>query len=415
MTPEDKLAALAAEARNLAAKAQTADFTEADATRAEALAKEHAAVSSLVERKQKAAQAFSRFTDPVHDSREDSPVEKSHRGTLNQAGQRIDSKDRIPAVDTTKFTDNALDAFKAAAPSIGGPFAQKALVPQGAVVSRFEQTIVNDPRQSFSLYGAVQHVDASGVNSGTYLRQTVRDNQASAVKDGDLKPVSKYGLEQKSWRMATIAHVSEPMQRQWFQDYENLEAFLSSEMAYGLDLAVADMILNGDTDEDGNKFDGVLTTTGIGQTAYTTSPLRSIRKAITDLQVTGAVPTQIVLHPSAWEEIESSLTNEGAYLLDGAPQAAVAPQLFGLPVLLSTGLDPDKALVGDLSSIVVYDNGSVMFAWSEGGQVNMGTAEVPDNVELFRANKLVWRAEVRLGLAVMSTKLLRVAELAAAG
>lgn len=417
MGPRERLAQLQAESAKLLQKNKAGTFTDQDATRAQAIAKEAAGLQETIRKGDAAAKALSAFSGSTQTSTPGTVGEDDDEASyvLGQSGHRQKvSGHQVPASDATKFTENFMRAMKAAAPTVGGPFAQKALAPNGSIVSNFEQTIVNDPRNAFSLYGAVQHAGAGDSNGGSYLRQTARSSNAATVANGALKPISQFTLTPQSWRLATIAHVSEPMQRQWFEDFHNLEAFVASEMAYGLDLAVAEMILKGGTDEDGNTFTGIMNTTGIGQTAYSTSPLRTIRKAITDLQVTGAVPTSITLHPTTWEEIESTMTTEGAYVLNGAPQDAVVPKLHGLPVLLSNGIGEDEAIVGDLNSVVVRDKGNVMHAWSEAGQHNAGTAEAPSNVDLFRANQLVWRTEIRLGLNITSTKTLRIASLTSA-
>ncbi|WP_411731725.1 phage major capsid protein [Paeniglutamicibacter sp.] len=410
MDPKERLAQLVAEAAELRKKADGPNFTEADSKRTTALVREHTELIELVARKDAADKALGQFGAPTQDSTQDFTGGEG-TGLIGPSGRRLNKAAQVPSSDSTVFTNNILAAMKAASGSIGGPIVQKALIPTGAVVARFDQVIVNDPKNAFSLYGAVQHLDAEGANSFSYLRQTARTNAATTVVDGALKPISVYGLTPQTARLATIAHVSEPIQKQWLQDYTNLEQFISQEMAYGVDLKIADVILNGGVDETGANFTGILNTSGIGQTAYTTSKLRTIRKAITDLQVTGAVPTSVVLNATDWEEIESSLTAEGAYIMAGLPQQAATPVLYGLPVILSPGLPAGQAIVGDLASVVVLDRGDLMFAWSEGGSINTGTVAVPVNVELFRANRQVFRMEIRLGLQVMSTKLLRVADL----
>lgn len=412
MSPEERLAQLRAEATTLRAKANTADFNEADAARASAIAKEFADLEAIVARKAAVDKSFAGIDGTVQDNSSEDPSAGSRGAMRRKSGKAA----QVPAGDAAaEFTRNVMDAFKAAAPTIGGPFAQKALIPAGAVSAGFSGIIVSDPRNSFSLYELVQHADAEGKNGGNYLRQTVRTNNAAGVKDGDLKPISVYGLEQKNWRLATIAHLSEPMQRQWFQDYEGLQQFVTTELAYGIDLAIADMILNGGTDEDGATFTGILNTTGIGQTAYAGSAAASIRRAITELQSTGAVPTHVVLNPLTWEAIEQTMNANQDYVLGSAALTEhVTPRLNGLPVVLSPAMPADEAVVGDLGSIVAIDSGDLMLAWSEGGSVNVGTEAVPDNVELFRANKLVWRAEMRMGLQIMSTKTIRVATLTGA-
>src|SRR5919106_194287 len=74
MTPQEKLAALIKEAAELRTKAEGPDFTEADADRAAAIAKEHGELTALIARQKSISEqlAFAGAGVPTQES-EDAP------------------------------------------------------------------------------------------------------------------------------------------------------------------------------------------------------------------------------------------------------------------------------------------------------------------------------------------------------
>lgn len=279
MKPEDRLKELTGQAEALRRKAIDTpdDFTEADADRTAAIAKEHASLNTMLERQRSVAAAVTRAGTSVP-SRSSDPVP----GDGPAFGRPFTGRGGVPVTQgekTREYTASVMKAFELAAPTIGGPFVSKALVPTGHVTADFDGRVVHDPMAAFSLLAAVnsRQVDTP---AGTYLRQTQRVNNAATVESGELKPISLYGLEPVEWHMSTVAHLTEPIRLQWLADYPQLETFTAEELALGLDEATADFILNGGTDEDGNAVTGILNTSGIAQTSFTTSRLHTIRKAI---------------------------------------------------------------------------------------------------------------------------------------
>ncbi|MHA7220005.1 phage major capsid protein [Arthrobacter sp. MDT1-48-3] len=248
--------------------------------------------------------------------------------------------------------------------------------------------------------------------SGSYLRQTVRENNAAPVVNGALKPVSRYELQPVTWEIATIAHVSEPLQVQWLQDYGNLKSFLAVEMSYGVDAAVSNFILNGGVSENGTEQLGILTTTGVQQAAFRQNKLLSIRLALDELETAGVAATGIVLNPTDWEDIKTLLDADGRFLLPQAPGQAVARTLWNVPVTLVPGLPAGQAVVGDLTTIHLVYRNSLQLAWNP-FHTTLGTTAAPAPTDLFRKNQTVMCAEIRVGLELVSLKTLRVVDLTA--
>lgn len=208
-------------------------------------------------------------------------------------------------------------------------------------MSSFDGRVVHDPAAAFSILAAVNSREV-GASAGTHLRQTQRVNNAAPVVPGELKPISQYGLEPATWGIATIAHLTEPIKLQWLDDYPQLEQFLGQELAYGVDEAIAAYIHNGGTAEDGSTVSGILNTTGVVQTSFTTNKLLTIRKAIGELDVQGVTATGIIVNPADWESTEKLTTVNGEFLLPLAPQNSVERRLWNTPVTLAPGMPPGK-------------------------------------------------------------------------
>lgn len=412
MKPEDRLKELAAQAEVLRRKAvDTPDaFTEADADQATAIAKEYDTVNVIVERGKATSAALAKAgvgtatqsADPVPGGTAFGRRSFTGRG----GGVAVTQSEK-----TGPYTAQIMKALANAAPAIGGPFVKKALIPSGSVTADFDGRAINDPMATFSIFAAVnsRQVDTP---AGTYLRQTLRTNNAAPVVAGELKPISLYGLEPATWAIATIAHLTEPIKIQWLDDYPVLEQFLGQELAYGVDEAISDFILNGGDAEDGSTVTGLLNTSGIVQTSFSSSKLHTIRKAIGELDVAGVTATGIILNPADWESIETSMTVNGDFLLPLAPQRSVERVLWNTPVTLAPGMPAGEAVIGDLSTVSLLYRNSQTIEWNPYVS-DTGVEGTPSFVDNFRRNQVVFRAEARVGLEILSTKTLRIADLTA--
>lgn len=183
-------------------------------------------------------------------------------------------------------------------------------------------------------------------NSFSYLKQTVRTNNAAPVPDGALKPTSVYTLAEVEDRVRVLAHLSEKIPERFFDDHANLEEFLQNEMEAGLYEALEEQILNGDGA--GENFTGLLNTSGIIVQEFATDALISVRKGLTSLQVSGVTPTALVLHPQDAEAFdllrESGST--GGFLL-GDPSGTGASSLWSIPRVPSVAVPVGTAILAD--------------------------------------------------------------------
>lgn len=416
MSPEERLKQLQAEARTLRAK-KSADFTDTDVARVDAIVAEINSVEKIVAAKDATTKALSApgvtAVAHTHDGSEyDAPGSASPFAGLRAAaksGQPAGALALVNEARVGKFAGKAIDAFKAAAPTIGGPGSavSKSLVPNGGITAAFDGTIVESPKGNPSLLNALDRIPV-GSASGTFLQQSTRVLQAATVAMEAQKPTSTVELVEKEWLIATVATLLPPIPKQRISDYAGLTDFVSAELAYALERALTDMVLNGGTAENGTAFEGILTTTGVGATTYVTSPVATIRRAIRELQVLGVIPTHITLHPAAWEEIELSLP-QANWAQAGTPIDAAPARLFGLPVVLEPELDEAEAIIGDLATVSMLYRESLDIRWIEAGADGEGAT----TTNLFGRNLVQFRGELRAGVLLAQPAALRVAALQA--
>lgn len=228
--------------------------------------------------------------------------------------------------------------------------------------------------------------------SFSYLRQTTRTNNAAPVAVGGLKPTSAYGLERITSDLTTIAHLSDPIPRQFIEDQADLQTFIEAEMLGGILAALDAQILSGSGVSPDLR--GILNTAGIQSQAFTSNKLDTARRALTLLQTAGVIGDTdetgglaFVLHPSDWEFVESVRTADGEYL-GGGPVDSTARSLWGVPVVVSTSVAANTGILGYWPAAYLASRGPIDIAWSE---------NVSDD---FERNQVRWRVEGRFGLAV---------------
>lgn len=288
------------------------------------------------------------------------------------------------------FVKTALDRIT----KVGDAFGEKAFNVSGSVSVPAEfGGIVAEPTAARFVSDLVEVVQAPGAAEYTFLRQTARTNNAAPVALGALKPTSVYGLERATSPVTTIAHLTDPIARQYLEDEASLEQFIRSEMLLGLKQAVDAQVVEGDGIAP--NLLGIMNTSGVWAQAYSTSPLATTRQALTKLQAAGVVDdttansVAFVMHPNDWAAIELATTTAGDYLV-GGPVESATRRLWGVRVVVSTSVDPGWAILGDFAAAKLVMNGPVRIAWTEAASDD------------FERNLVRFRCEGRFGFAVLS-------------
>ncbi|PPG61622.1 phage major capsid protein [Rathayibacter sp. AY1C5] len=381
MNPEAKLKTLHAEWTTLAGKSE---LTDADATRVLALRTEIETTERIIATRKQAEAGLAAFG---------ASASVTADGASGLLPSRADKAAGFVQAYRKRLTETG--------------YAAKGVVPSGTVQVQYDGPVVNDPRAVFSLAGLVRNTPTD-VPSGAYLRQTIRDLQAAPVELGAPKPQSALAIEHKTWELATLAHLLEPVSKQWLADIDGLTPFIAAELAYGLDEATNDYLLNGGVSENGTTKSGLLNTPAIVTQPYSTSKLLTIRAALGALDTAGVNATGIALAPSDWEAIETATDTTGRTLI-AADGTSAERRLWGVPVTLVNGMPAGTGLVGDWSTVTLFRRGVYEIT-----VVETGTAEIDGaTVDLYGRNLARFRGETRIGTAITSTPSFRKLDLTA--
>ena len=213
----------------------------------------------------------------------------------------------------------------------------------------------------------------------SYLRQSLRENLAAVVPEGQLKPTSNYELVCIEDSLDVYPHLSSPAPRFWLMYSVALEQFLASELEYGLQTAVeagALATING--------------TSGIMLQVHATSPLVVLRKSLTTLTVQGYDPAFLLVNPVDWEACELALSTTNSIEHHGLPYDASARRLFGVPVVVSNAQAAGVShAVGQGAIGLDVDGRGVQIDWSENA-----------TADSFARNEVVARCEGRYACSV---------------
>lgn len=222
--------------------------------------------------------------------------------------------------------------------------------------------------------------------SYSFLRQSVRTNNAAPVAEGATKPTSVVSVTEISNRLRVVAHLSEQIPHYLLSDTADLQRFVADELLWGLRAALETEIISGDGDDE--HFTGILSTSDIQTQAFATSALTSIRKGLTKLDTNDYEAGAIVLSAGDWEAIELLSVTSGATDVRGVPIDPVTRRLWGVPVVLNQGLGAKTGLILGKDAVTLDHDGEIDVRWSDG---------VADD---FAKNFVRCRVEGRFGVSV---------------
>ncbi|MEG8177239.1 phage major capsid protein [Nocardia terpenica] len=252
------------------------------------------------------------------------------------------------------------------------------------------------PTRLIDLLTNRQGVDS---NSFSFVRQTVRTNQAAPVPDHGVKPTSVFTVTGIEDRLRVIAHLSEPVPLRLFEDDNPvaLEDWLRREMAEGVLDALEHQFVAGDGS--GENFTGLLHTAGVTTVPYGTAILPTLRRARTQLQMLSERPSAWVLNPLDAEQIDLMREGaEGRYLGNGYADPRTDNVFGDITRITSNSVPAGTALLADWSQVRLIVRHGVRIDVDAGG-------------ELFARNEAVLRAEGRFGLAVLRPQAVAVVSL----
>ena len=264
------------------------------------------------------------------------------------------------------------------------------LVPSQRVVG-----IVNNPNRVLTIRDLLP-VGRTTSNLVEYTRENVFTNSAgpqynSPATENVTKPESGITFTLENAPVVTLAHFI-PVSRQVLDDAPQLESYINGRLTYGLKLEEEDQLLNG-TGLSGN-IGGILKSGNY--TAYTRAKtgdtkLDTLRRAITQAQLSEYTADSIVLNPADWEEIELLKSSYGEYIfdMDSFPIEALGPRMWGKRIVATNSIAAGTFLAGSfMMGAQVWDrmDAAVQISYEDG-----------DN---FKKNMATVLAEERLALTV---------------
>jgi HK97 family phage major capsid protein len=224
-----------------------------------------------------------------------------------------------------------------------------------------------------------------------YPKETGFTNSADTHTEtgGTTKPQSELKFDIVTTSVTTIAHFVIAT-RQILDDAPMLQSYIDGRLRYGLKLVEEDQLLNGGGT--GTDLNGIYTqaTASTANLAVVSAPSKIdvIRVAMLQASLAEFPPNGVVLYPTDWAGIEMTKDTAGAYII-GNPQDSAQPRLWGLPVVATQAMAPDKFLVG------AFGMGAQIF-----DRQDANVAISTEDASNFRQNLVTILAEERLALAV---------------
>jgi HK97 family phage major capsid protein len=252
--------------------------------------------------------------------------------------------------------------------------------------------IINNPNRILTIRDALP-VGRTTSNLIEFTKENVYTNNAGPQYDSPAfenvtKPESGITFTLESAPVVTLAHFI-PLSRQVLEDSAQIESYVNGRLSFGLKLEEEDQLLNGNGTS--GNIGGILKSgnfTAYNRAVTGDTKLDTLRRAITQAQLSEFMADTIVLNPADWEEIELLKATDNQYVWSN-PVAMAGPQIWGKAVIPTNSIASGTFLVGAMAmGAQVWDrqDANVQISYEDG-----------DN---FKKNMATLRAEERLALTV---------------
>lgn len=191
-------------------------------------------------------------------------------------------------------------------------------------------------------------------NDLEYYEETTYTSNAAEVAEGNANTDSALAFTLQTDAVREI-NAWIPITRQSLDDNAGLQSYVTGRLRHMLDARRSLQLMAGDGTAP--NISGILDRSNIQTQAKGADPaMDAIHKAITLVSVTGdATPDAIVMHPNDWQDIRLMRTVDGIYIL-GNPGDQGSKQLWGLPVVTTTSVTENTAVVGAFRSMAQIFN-----------------------------------------------------------
>lgn len=386
MDPQKELEALDAERVTLLEKANTPDFTEEDADRADEVVKRIGELKGIIAKRDAATarlraagvgKTAAKSADP--DGGDDAPA----TGGLGDrfvasAAYKSHRSENPQGVNGGNVRFKASDLGGLVAKAEGDPAAIGTNL--GGAIDYVRQPGIVD--LTYPKRPTLLDLITRGRTSSAYVefrRLIAVTSKAAVVPERGLKPLSELTTDTAQ----AIAHVIADgfkVTNQELEDDGLIASLLNSLLARNIWEKLEDLVLNGTGT---NEPRGILNTSGVLTQAFDTDLVTTTRKSITTLRETSGTDVQaFVLSPEDDEALDLLQDGNDRYY-GGGPFGSGPSTLWGRPRVVSPKLDPGTFLAGDFRSIQLLErHGLAVEAFNQ-------------NEDDARHNLVYLRAEVR--------------------
>lgn len=252
--------------------------------------------------------------------------------------------------------------------------------------------IVTNPNRVLTIRDVLP-VGRTSSNLIEFTKENVFTNNAgpqydSPARENVTKPESGITFTLANAPVVTLAHWI-PVSRQVLDDASQLESHVNGRLMYGLKLEEEDQLLNGNGTS--GNISGILNSgnyTAYNRAVTGDTKIDTLRRAVTQGQLSEYMVDTIVMNPADWEEIELTKATDNQYIL-ATPSGLVSPVLWGKRVIATNSIASGTFLVGAMSmGAQVWDrqDAAVQISYEDG-----------DN---FKKNMATLLCEERLALTV---------------
>lgn len=222
------------------------------------------------------------------------------------------------------------------------------------------------PRRRRSVLEIVPMEEMPGKIGGDaiqFLRQTVYTPGATVVDAGGEKPDTVVTIANASTTLYKVATISEQVPSELFASFGETESWISGEMTRSVLEKCEYYALSGDgTGEPGGVAHA---STGVAtQAKGSDTPHDCIRRALATLEASDIEASGIVMHPSDWLDFDLEIDAAGRPLF-GDPSQRTEPNLWGVPVFVTTAATAGTAIVGDWTTGAKRWSGMSMVQWTQ--------------------------------------------------